>query len=156
MRPDGKVEHAEDAAQSPGARDSLRRSVLAYDRARGALRRRDPDEAVAIWQALVAGRWSLVDHFDSDGRRFVIAHRNDPTPPDTRGLTLRERQSLAYAAIGHSNKQIAYELGLAASTVSGHLAQARAKLHLRSLAALREAPDEGMAVASGRVPGSDP
>jgi DNA-binding CsgD family transcriptional regulator len=97
-----------------------------------------------------------VDHFDSDGRRFVIAHRNDPTPPDTRGLTLRERQSLAYAAIGHSNKQIAYELGLAASTVSGHLAQARAKLHLRSLAALREAPDEGMAVASGRVPGSDP
>jgi DNA-binding CsgD family transcriptional regulator len=136
LRPDGRLEHAEGAAKPNLARDSLQRAVVAYDRARGSLRRRDPDEAVAIWQALVAGRWSLVDHFDTDGRRFVVAHRNDAIPPDGRALTLRERQVLAYAAIGHSNKQIAYDLGLATSTVGWHLARARSKLRLPSLAAL--------------------
>jgi DNA-binding CsgD family transcriptional regulator len=139
LRPDGRLEHADTAAKPEVARDSLRRAVLAYDRARGSLRRRDPEEAMAIWQALVAGRWSLVDHFDSDGRRFVVAHRNDAIPPDGRAFTLRERQVMAYVAIGHSNKQIAYELGLATSTVGWHLARARAKLELPSLAAVSAA-----------------
>jgi DNA-binding CsgD family transcriptional regulator len=138
LRPDGKLEHAEGAAKPSLARESLQRAVVAYDRARGGLRRRDPDEAVAIWQALVAGRWSLVDHFDTDGRRFVVAHRNDGIPADGRALTLRERQVLAYAAIGHSNKQIAYDLGLATSTVGWHLTRARSKLRLPSLAALSD------------------
>jgi DNA-binding CsgD family transcriptional regulator len=136
LRPDGRLEHAEEAAKPNLARDSLQRAVAAYDRARGGLRRRDPDEAVAIWQALVAGRWSLVDHFDSDGRRFVVAHRNDAIPPDGRALTVRERQVLAYAALGHSNKQIGYDLGLATSTVAWHLARARSKLRLPSFATL--------------------
>jgi DNA-binding NarL/FixJ family response regulator len=90
-----------------------------------------------MWQAMVSGRWSLLDHFDSDGRRYVLAHRNDPQVPDARGLTLRQRQVIAYAALGHSNKVIAYELGLSASTVGCHLARARAKLALPSAAALR-------------------
>jgi len=47
-----------------------------------------------------------------------------------RGLTLRERQVLAYAGLGHSNKVIAYELGLSTSTVSTHLARARRKMQL--------------------------
>jgi DNA-binding NarL/FixJ family response regulator len=116
----------------------LRSAARALDRARGSLRRRDPEQAVAIWEALVAGRWSLVDHFDSDGRRFVLAHRNDADVPDARGFTDRERQVLAYAALGHSNKVIAYELGLSTSTVAYHLTRARAKLQLRSAAALRQ------------------
>jgi DNA-binding NarL/FixJ family response regulator len=128
LRPDGTLEHATPAARSDAARASLRRAALAVDRARGKLRRRDPHEALAIWKGLVAGRWSLVDHFDSDGRRYLIAHRNDPEAPDWRGLTRREQQVLAYATLGHSNKLIAYELGLATSTVSVHLARARAKL----------------------------
>jgi DNA-binding CsgD family transcriptional regulator len=128
LRPDGALEHAEQPAQSEPARAALRHAVQAVDRARGALRRENPEQAVALWQGLVAGRWSLLDHFDSDGRRFVVAHRNDPRAPDTRGLTQREHQVVAYAALGHSNKLIAYELGLAVSTVSAHLARARAKL----------------------------
>jgi hypothetical protein len=125
---DGRLEHAEPPAQGDLARAVLRHAVKALDRARGPLRRRDPEGALALWQGLVAGRWSLVDHFDSDGRRFVVAHRNDPSAPDARGLTLRERQVLAYAALGHANKVIAYELGLSVSTVSTHLTRARAKL----------------------------
>lgn len=128
----GRLEHAEEPAQGDAARATLQRAVLGIDRARGRLRREDPHEAIALWRALVAGRWSLIDRFDSDGRRFLVAHRNDARVPDKRGLTARERQVLAHASLGHSNKAIAYELGLSVSTVGTHLARARAKLELLS------------------------
>lgn len=136
LSPDGRLEHAERPAQGEGARAALQGAVLAMDRARGRLRRQNPDRAIALWRALVAGRWSLLDHFDSDGRRFVIAHRNDAKVPDRRGLTAREQQVLAHAALGESNKVIAYELGLSVSTVATHLARARAKMSLPSQAVL--------------------
>ena len=142
LDPQGKVAHALQPAQGQPARAALGRAVKALDRARGPLRRRNPEEAIAMWQAMVSGRWSLLDHFDSDGRRYVLAHRNDPqVPDDARGLTLRERQVVAYAALGHSNKVIGYELGISTSTVGSHLATARAKLALPSAAALN--PREG-------------
>jgi DNA-binding CsgD family transcriptional regulator len=43
-------------------------------------------------------------------------------------LTERERQVLAYADLGQSNKLIAYSLGLSTSTVSTLLSRARRKL----------------------------
>jgi DNA-binding NarL/FixJ family response regulator len=81
-----------------------------------------------VWRGLVAGRWSLVEQVDTDGRRYLIAHRNDPTTPDLRALTSRERQVVGYADLGHSNKLIAYELGLSPSTVGVQLKRGRAKL----------------------------
>ena len=47
--------------------------------------------------------------------------------PD-RALTPRERQVLGYAELGHSNKLIAYSLGLAPSTVATVLGKARKKI----------------------------
>jgi DNA-binding CsgD family transcriptional regulator len=128
VNPDGRVQHATEPAKGRDARAALRRAVVALDKARGPMRKKEPERAMALWQALVAGRWSLLDHFDSDGRRYVVAHRNDAEVPDARGLTLRERQIAAQAALGHSNKIIAYALGLPIGTVAGHLASARAKL----------------------------
>jgi DNA-binding CsgD family transcriptional regulator len=128
LTPEGRMEHADRPAQGHGVRDTLRRAVLAFDKARGPLRHREPERAIALWQALVAGRWSLLDRFDSDGRRYVVAHRNDASFPDLRGLTMRQRQIASYAALGYSNKVIAYQLGLSTSTVSEHLARARSKL----------------------------
>jgi DNA-binding CsgD family transcriptional regulator len=133
----GRLTHALEPAKARPARTALGRAVKALDRARGPLRRQNPEEAIEIWQAMVSGRWSLLDHFDTDGRRYVLAHRNDASVPDARGLTLRERQVVAYAALGHSNKIIAYELGLSTSTVGSHLSRARAKLALPSANALR-------------------
>jgi hypothetical protein len=133
LRSDGRIEHAADPSLKDNrvTRTSLRDAVLAFDRARGRLRGEAPDEALEIWKGLVDGRWSLLDHFEADGRRFVLARRNAPETPDIRGLSPRERQVLAYAAMGHSNKAIAYELGLSLSTVATHLAHARAKLGAR-------------------------
>jgi len=87
----------------------------------------------------VARRWSLVDRFDSDGRRFLVARRNEPDVRDPRALSPRERQVAAFAALGHSNKLIAYTLGLSASTIATHLAAAMRKLAVRSRVELARA-----------------
>jgi len=139
MRPDGTIEHASDAAKSPSSRESLRTMAVSMDRARGALRKRDPEEAVSIWRALVDGRWTLLDHFDRDGRRYLVARRNEAEPATPAALSMRERQILGYAALGHSVKLIGYELGLSGPTVSTHLAAAMTKLGIRTRAELVQA-----------------
>jgi DNA-binding CsgD family transcriptional regulator len=136
LHPDGRIAHAEPDAKPAAFRDALRTFARAMDRARGRMRRSDPDGALDLWKGLAAGRWSLVDHFDTDGRRYLVAHRNDPQLASPNALTLAERQIAAYAAMGHSNKLIAYELGLAESTVATHLGAASLKLGVRSRADL--------------------
>jgi DNA-binding CsgD family transcriptional regulator len=131
LSPSGSVTHAEVGAQSPSARESLRHAAKAIDRARSKACSNE-DEALDLWQGLVAGRWSLFDRFDTDGRRFLIARKNDPDVTDPRALTLRERQVLAYAAMGYPLKLIAYSLGISSSTVSANRQTAMRKLGLRT------------------------
>jgi DNA-binding CsgD family transcriptional regulator len=127
-----RVEHAEGAAATRDARASIRAAARAIDRARGALRRSDPESAVGMWRVLVDGRWSLCDCFDHDGRRYVVARVNpQPSAPRPR-LSPREDQIVALASLGHSDKLIGYELGLTESAVAVHLHRARRKLGVRS------------------------
>jgi DNA-binding CsgD family transcriptional regulator len=147
LRPDGHVEHAEgEVAASKELRNELHDAARRVDRARGRLRRDDPDEALDVWRGLVVGRWSLVDQFDHDGRRFVVARRNEPSVQEEAALSERERQVLAYAARGWSNKVIAYHLGLSISTVSSHLTGAARKLgattRIGAIQSFRERHDE--------------
>ncbi len=132
LTPGGKLEHAEGAAKDVSARILLREAAIARERARGRLRKREPDEAVEAWQALVAGRWSIVDRFDHDGRRFLIAHENEPESAGPRALTPREKQVVSLVAMGHTNKLIAYELGLTTDAIGRYLATAIRKLGLTS------------------------
>ena len=159
LEPSGKLAHAERPAQGKEARDALRRATLAVDRARGALRRRDPEGALDVWRGLVAGRWSLLDHFESDGRRYVVARHNEPRLRDPRALTLRQRQVVGYVALGHANKLVAYALGVSQSDVSTHLAGAMRKLGvprrtqlIELLARLRAAGADPMAPDGGISP----
>lgn len=126
MRPDGEVEHAKDATKSTGVRDRLRAAVQRSERARA--QRTDADAALDLWEGLVAGRWSLLDHFEADGRRHIVAVKNDPDLPDPRGLSMRERQVAEFFGLGRPVKEIAYILGLTASTVGNTLANAARKL----------------------------
>ncbi len=136
LSPNGRVEHAEDAAKEPAARDALRGAARALDRARGNLRRADPDEALAHWTALVMGRWSLVDSFDSDGRRFLVARENASRAAGPPGLTDRERQVIVLRALGRSMKLVAYELGLSTATISRAQSSAMRKLGVRRIVEL--------------------
>ena len=136
LTPDGRIAHAVGTATERGTREELRTAAIALDRARGALRRKDPDSAVRMWRALVDGRWSLVDRFDSDGRRFLVAERNEVPAGRWRGLHRREAAVLALRAQGHSIKLICYELGLGQSVVARALASGMKRLGFDSVADL--------------------
>jgi len=119
-------------AASSNMAEFIREAARQIDKARGRLRRDDPDKALEIWRALVEGRWSMVDWFDSDGRRFVLAHPNPPDLKDPRGLTERERQVATYAALGETNKLISYRLGISQPKVSTTLKSAMRKLAVQT------------------------
>jgi DNA-binding CsgD family transcriptional regulator len=140
LSPTGETLHAEGDAKDKGIREKLREAAAAVDRARGKLRRNDPDEALSLWHGLVEGRWSLVERFESDGRRLMVARRNEPNLRNPRALSSRERQVSTYAVRGYGDKETGYHLGLARSTVASHLASAMRKLGLDSRAALAQLP----------------
>jgi DNA-binding NarL/FixJ family response regulator len=133
LTPDGRVAHATGVAALDGARRALSDAVRAAERARGRLRRVDPREALELWQAMAGGRWALVDEFDSDGRRYVVARVTDLVAATPGVLSKRESQVAKLAALGHSNKMIAYELGLSTSTVATYLSRAVEKSGARSV-----------------------
>jgi DNA-binding CsgD family transcriptional regulator len=133
---DGRLAHASGPGASTQNRQLLRQATQDIDRARSRSGRGDPLAALELWQGLLAGRWSLVEHFDSDGRRFMLARRNDPGIPDAAALTRRQRQVVFYASLGLSNKETAYALGLAENTISAHLAAGLARLGITSRAEL--------------------
>lgn len=134
LTPRGALQHAEGPAAA--ARKALAHAALAVDRARGTLRAHDPDAALEGWKGLVSGRWSLIDHVDTDGKRFLVARRNDPDAQGPSGLSLRERQVMSARARGLSLKLIAYDLGLSITTVSNSLQEGMAKLGVASDAEL--------------------
>lgn len=124
----GALLHAE-SNQTVELRDQLRRAALAFDRARTREARKDVDLATRRWRPLVESNWSLLDECDSDGRRFIVAVDNRPPTRVPQGeLSEREHQVLTQAHLGHSNKVIAYELGLSSATVRVLMHRAARKL----------------------------
>jgi DNA-binding CsgD family transcriptional regulator len=123
--PSGEMEVCS-GALSPGALKEMRGAVLALEHARD--RGRDPDTTLKHWQPVWSGRWSLLDQFSLQGVRYVVARRNEPEAVGPEHLTRRERQILSHAALGHDNKNIAYDLGISHSTVRVLLARAMRKL----------------------------
>lgn len=132
LAPGGRALHATGVATRSWALDALRALAASRDRSRTRAIRRDPARALDAWHALALGRWTLVDCFDRDGRRFIVARPNEPRPGPRSRLTLRQTQVVELVALGLSNKLVAYQLGLSPSTVATHLAGAARKLGARS------------------------
>jgi DNA-binding CsgD family transcriptional regulator len=114
--------HVEAAAADLGIRAALRAAVRAMDDARAS--RGDLED----WTPMTEARWTLVDQFDTNGQRYVVARRSEFDLPALDALSVREHQVLGFAALGHANKLIAYELGITPSTVGVLLSRARQKL----------------------------
>lgn len=113
---------------APIARGALRDAARKVLAARRVPADRGPD-VLELWRALYGGEFSLLDTFDSDGRRFVIARRNAPGAPSSEtALAPRQRRILALLAGGCTNKLIAYELGLAPATVAREIGRLRTLL----------------------------
>lgn len=152
--PTGKLEEASDTLQrDQSARAALTRAVSDMEQARRRELRTSPEQALALWRGLVAGEWSLVDHWERSGRRYVAAYRNRPHLLDPRALTRTESSVVKVLALGASNKEIGYTLGLPAGTVATSVTQILRKLQLANrveLAALFNAvPVERFEIALG-------
>jgi DNA-binding CsgD family transcriptional regulator len=130
LTPSGRLLHADGDARDADEARALCESVQRVDHARTQKSGRD-EEALAVCHGLIRGRWSLVESFDTDGKRFMIAHKNPEDVRDPRGLTSMESRVVGLAVRGYSDKLIAYHLGSTPGTVSSHLAHALRKLGLR-------------------------
>lgn len=128
IHPDGRVVHAEGDALERPVRARLRVQAAAIERARSPRQREDPHRALAVWRALVDGRWSVVERTDPDGQRFYYAFENAPEMQLQRGLTPTESSVLRAALRGRSDGDIAYEIGRSRSRVSNVLAAAAERL----------------------------
>lgn len=95
------------------------------------LRRQSPERAAQLWAQLLAGRWSVFERMDSDGRRFIVARENPSDVPDPRALTSEERRIAWLASRGHALKAIGHELALSPSMVSYRINRLLRKLGLR-------------------------
>lgn len=124
----GVIHDARGPAKHQEVRENFREIIRRIERARTQAGRENVDEALNNWEGLVSGRWSMVDRFDSDGRRFIVAIKNDPAHPDPRGLTLRERQIAEYVGLGCASKEIAYTLGLSETAITNCTARMQKKL----------------------------
>ncbi len=131
---DGTLAHAEGAATS--LRGVLEAQVTRVDRTRAKSERSSTEDPLEVWQGLVEGRWSLIDRFDTDGRRFYVALVNPPAAVDARALSALEAQIVGMVVTGEPNKVIGYALGLSEGTVSARLSDAMRKLGIASRADL--------------------
>lgn len=76
--------------------------------------------------------WTVVDSYERNGKRYVVAERSERRAPGPCVLSPRERQALAIAVYGDTNKVIAFEMGISASTVGVFLHRAAQKLGSRT------------------------
>jgi DNA-binding CsgD family transcriptional regulator len=82
----------------------------------------------------------IVGNLEINGKSYCVVKTQDSTEKDESGLvnllTERELQIATLAALGRSNKQIAYHLRISDCTVSAHLRRIFIKLDVDSRAAM--------------------
>lgn len=133
LTPSGKIEDVS-AEMGGSIRAALVRAVCSMEKARSAAVRSAPEKALTLWQGLVDGEWSLVDHWEHSGRRYIAAYRNRPGVRDPRALGVTERTVAKMLSLGAANKEIAYSLGLPSGTVAACVSQILKKLRLKTRA----------------------
>jgi DNA-binding NarL/FixJ family response regulator len=132
--PRGSCVHAR-SDLSPPQLERLRAHVVARERVRA---RGEEDVACLLecWTSQGAAGWTIVDHFERDGERWIVVWPNLMARHGPRSLDANERRMLALVLEGSTNRAAAAELGLSFASASRTLASAMRKLGLRDLATL--------------------
>ncbi|AKU95325.1 hypothetical protein AKJ09_01989 [Labilithrix luteola] len=133
---DGKLVDARGNAKPRGAREALIEATRRIERARTKTTRDEPEHVLDLWRGLVSGRWSLVDRWDSDGRRYIAAYENGATVGEIQGFSSWEIRVLQMHLLRAKGSEIAFALGLSPSTVERVLSNAARRIGLRNRAEL--------------------
>lgn len=155
ITPTGRLAHLSGDTRRRSVRDALVDAVRRLERAR-ALRRTEPDEALALFRALVAGRYSVVDWVDADGKRFAIVHENPFPQRSPLALSRREGDVAERLLEGRSNSEIAYLLGLSTGTVNRIARDVLSKLGRARRGDLPRTFEHGMRVGELTTEGESP
>jgi DNA-binding CsgD family transcriptional regulator len=134
-----RIVHATGLAKENVAQNELIETAKARDLARTS--NAQADEGLRRWRPLTSARWTLIDTFERGGARYIVARENQTEVPGLASLSDRERQAVAYLAVGQSTKETAYALGISDVTVRVLIARAASKLGVRSRADLLEHPE---------------
>jgi DNA-binding CsgD family transcriptional regulator len=133
----GRLLHAEPAAKGRRERARLVDALRARETAREGKPRHQTFDS---WRPLVDARWTLVDSYESNGERYIVARENQAEARSLRELSERERQVVVCLAFGQTTKEAAYSLGIDASTVRVLLQRAEKKLAVSGRTALLDHP----------------
>jgi DNA-binding CsgD family transcriptional regulator len=140
FEPSGRVVHAQGAASRTTALERLRGAAAGIEALRSRSKAGRSVAPLDSWHPLTSARWTLVDSFQEGGRRYIVARENQATNHVFGALTDRERQVVVHAALGMSNKQIAYALGVSSATVRVLMARAAGRVGVRTRKELLEHP----------------
>jgi DNA-binding CsgD family transcriptional regulator len=99
----------------------------------------EPQEVARIWREVASGQWSPLASADIGAVSYVAIRRVSDKSPDWAHLSTRERDAVELAAGGVAQKVIAMKLGLAPSTASSVLAEARRHMGFTTCAQLLRA-----------------
>lgn len=128
--PDGRLQHVAPAANEPDCLETLRRAVLDRERARCA--RTDPADAIEYLDGSLT-RFALIDRFDRDGKRFVVACAPHGVGSAIDALPPRLRQiARLLVTSGDSRKQLADALGISIHTFDTEVKALYRRLDVRS------------------------
>ena len=133
---EGRLLHAEAAAQSRESREHLGEALSLREAARAGT----ANEEDAAWWPRVDARWTFVDSYEANGTRYIVARENLQDAPALEILSERERQVVASLASGQSTKELAYALGIHPSTARVLLKRAVDKLGVTGRAELLDHP----------------
>jgi len=120
------------STHSVDLRPALNKAILDTEVVAEMLESPLPPLVRSVWEGVLTGTWSLIDVQTAQHGWNVVAHRNAEGHIDPRALSAREQDVLRLTAIGLSNKEIGYRMGISASSVASFLRRAMEKMHIVS------------------------
>jgi DNA-binding NarL/FixJ family response regulator len=112
----------------------------------------DDAEALVRWNELARGSYVLLDHVDTDRRRYVVCFRVDVRQTSPFALSRIEQHVIERILLGARNKAVASELDISSPHVSGIAQRALRKLGAGSLAELARVLHSRMPLVFGDIP----
>ena len=132
FRPDGGVVSASDRVKESEAVANLAKAVRALTELRGGAAK--DGDALGRFTSRVDATWSVVSEVDDGTDQWIVARRNRPAvAPLPKALSQREQEVVTLLLLGRTQKLVAYELGIAHSTVRVLISRALAKLGAKTI-----------------------